>query len=63
MKIKELRELSLVEIQRRTQELQTEALNLRIKQKIDKLDNPARLTQIRREIARLQTIATERTNA
>jgi large subunit ribosomal protein L29 len=43
--------------------LKQEALNLRIQQQSGQLENPARLTQIRKEIARIETIITERSHA
>ncbi|MFM7605205.1 MAG: 50S ribosomal protein L29 [Prosthecobacter sp.] len=63
MKIKELRESSVEELSARRRELKQEALNLRIQQQSGQLENPARLTQIRKEIARIETIITERTHA
>ena len=63
MKIKELRESSVEELSARRRELKQEALNLRIQQQSGQLENPARLTQIRKEIARIETIITERSRA
>lgn len=65
MKIKELRESSVEELSTRRRELKQEALNLRIQQSTGggQLENPARLTHIRREIARIETIITERSRA
>jgi large subunit ribosomal protein L29 len=65
MKIKELRESSVEELSARRRELKQEALNLRIQQSTGggRLENPARLTHIRREIARIETIITERSRA
>ena len=65
MKIKELRESSVEELSTRRRDLKQEALNLRIQQSTGggQLENPARLTQIRREIARIETIITERSRA
>ena len=63
MKIKELRESSVEELSARRRELKQEALNLRIQQQSGQLENPARLTQIRKEIARIEIIITERSHA
>lgn len=63
MKIKELRESTVEELSARRRELKQEALNLRIQQQSGQLENPARLKLIRREIARIETIITERTRA
>jgi large subunit ribosomal protein L29 len=35
-------------------------LNLRVQQQIGQLENPTRLKQLRREVARIETIVTER---
>lgn len=65
MKIKELRESTVEELSTRRRELKQEALNLRIQQSAGggQLENPARLTHIRKEIARIETIITERSRA
>jgi large subunit ribosomal protein L29 len=63
MKIKELRESTVEELSTRRRELKQEALNLRIQQQSGQLENPSRLKTIRREIARIETIITERTHA
>lgn len=65
MKIKELRESTVEELSSRRRELKQEALNLRIQQSTGggQLENPARLTQIRKEVARIATIITERSRA
>ena len=63
MKIKELRELTVEELSARVRELRQEMLNLRVQQQSGQLENPARLSVLRREVARVQTIITERGNA
>lgn len=63
MKIKELRELTVEELSARVRELRQEMLNLRVQQQSGQLENPARLNTLRREVARAQTIITERGNA
>jgi large subunit ribosomal protein L29 len=60
MKIKELRELTVDELSVRRRELRQESLNLRVQQKSSHLENPARLTLIRRELARIETLINER---
>ena len=61
MKIKELREQTVEELNSRARELKMEALNLRLQQQSGQLENPARLKLIRREVARIETILSERT--
>lgn len=63
MKIKELRESTVEELSARRRELKQEALNLRIQQQSGQLENPSRLKLIRREIARIETIITDRSHA
>ena len=55
MKNKELRELSLTELQARLRELRDEMRNLRMQQSTEQLENSARLGIVRREIARVLT--------
>ncbi len=61
--IKELRELSLDELHVRLAELKQEALNLRLQQATGQLENTARRRQVRRDIARVMTLATEKRRA
>jgi len=60
MKIKELREQTVEELNRRARELKMESLNLRLQQQSGQIENPARLKLIRREVARIETILVER---
>jgi large subunit ribosomal protein L29 len=60
MKIKELRELTVEELKKRGRDLRQESLNLRMQQATGQLENPARLRLIRREVARIETLLTER---
>jgi large subunit ribosomal protein L29 len=60
MKIKELRELHVDELSARRRELRQEMLNLRVQQQSGHLENPARLAIIRREVAQIETLITER---
>ena len=63
MKIKELREMSNEELATRRRDLKEEMLNLRVQQESGQLENPARLRQVRRELARIETIFTQRKQA
>ncbi|MEN3942703.1 50S ribosomal protein L29 [Prosthecobacter sp. SYSU 5D2] len=63
MKIKELRELSVDELNARRRELRQEMLNLRMQQQSGQLENPSRIKVLRREVARIETIITDRTHA
>jgi large subunit ribosomal protein L29 len=63
MKSAELRELSLAELEAKAQELRGELFNVKIKKSTGQLENTARLTTLRREIARAETILRERRGA
>ena len=60
MKIKDLRSLTLDELQQKQQELRQERLNLRIQQQSGQLEKPSRLKEIRKTIARIQTLANQK---
>lgn len=63
MKIKQLREMTVEELGARRRELRQEMLNLRVQQQIGQLENPSRIMTLRREVARIETIVTERSRA
>jgi len=60
MRPSEIRNLSQIEIGRRLDEAYQELLNLRFQYATGQLKNTTRLSQVRREIARLRTIMRER---
>jgi len=60
MKAKELRELSIPELKERVVKLREELMNLRFQKTIHRLENPMRIREIRREIARVLTILREK---
>ena len=60
MKTKEIRELSVEELQKRRMELKQETFNLRIQQQSGQMEKPSRIREIRREVARIETTITER---
>ena len=60
VKVKELREKSDEQLAEMVQELNKEALNLRFSQTTGQLANTARRRQVRREIAQIKTIQSER---
>ena len=63
MKIKEIRELTRDELASRKRELREESFHLRIQQQSGQLEKPSTLRAIRREIARLETVLTQKTKA
>jgi len=59
-KITEIRELTTEELTSRLRDLKQESLNLRLQQATGQLENTARRKLVRREIARVQTILSDR---
>ena len=60
MRPDEIRELGDADIERTIEELTDELFNLRMKTAYEETENPMRLRQIRRDLARLKTIRRER---
>lgn len=60
MKASEVRELSDAEIAAKVGELEEERFRLRFRAETGSVENPLRLRVIRRDIARLKTVQTER---
>jgi large subunit ribosomal protein L29 len=63
MKSSELRELSLGDLEAKALELRAELFNVKIKKSTGQLENTARLSTLRREIARAETILREKRGA
>ena len=63
MKMKDIREMTDPELERLLGELRQERLNLRIQSRTGQLHNSARLRQIRRDVARIQTETGRRVRA
>ncbi|MBV9492378.1 MAG: 50S ribosomal protein L29 [Verrucomicrobia bacterium] len=60
MKIGELREMSSDELIAHRDRLRRETFNLRLQQQLGSLEKPGIIRQNRREVARIETILTER---
>lgn len=60
MKTKEIRELSRDELVTRKRDLRQEVFHLRLQQQSGQLEKPSQLRVIRREVARIETILTEK---
>ena len=56
MKARELKELTAEELLKREKELKEEIFNLRFQHSTGQLDNTARLKQVKKDIARAETI-------
>jgi large subunit ribosomal protein L29 len=55
MKISELKDLTAVELAAKGRDLRQEMFNLRLQQASGQLEKPARLRNLRRDIARIET--------
>jgi large subunit ribosomal protein L29 len=63
VKTAELREKELVELENRERELAEQLFKLRFQKSIGSLDNPMKMREVRKEIARIKTILRERERA
>ena len=59
MKAKEIRELSVEELEVNLTELKKDLFNLRLQNATNQLDNPTRISEVKRDIARVNTILRE----
>ena len=60
MKSKEIRELTEAEAQAKLRDLRQEIFNLRLQQQAARLERPSRLREVRRDVARIETVLRER---
>lgn len=60
MKAKDLRELNIEELQQKRGDLREDLFRLKMRKAVAQLENPVRLRQLRRDIARVETILRER---
>lgn len=60
MKVRELRELTDAELNKRLSDSKDELFKLRFQMATGQLDNPIKLQEVRRKIARVKTIIRER---
>ena len=60
MKVKEIRELSTEEINKKLVETKEELFNLRFQQATGNLDKPSKIKDLRHTVARLKTVLRER---
>lgn len=63
MKIAEIKEFTLKELETRKREIRQEVFNLRIQQQAGQLEKPHMLRALRRDAARLETVATQKRQA
>ena len=63
MKVSEIKDLSVEELQSKTQELQQELFNLKFQLHTGHLENTARVSQLRKDVARVKTVLSSKLNA
>ena len=56
MNANEIRKLSAEELEAKLLELKDELFNLRFQQTINQLDNPMRISAVKKDIARIKTV-------
>ncbi|MBW2273313.1 MAG: 50S ribosomal protein L29 [Deltaproteobacteria bacterium] len=59
----ELKELAVEELVQKSRELRDEFFNAKVKHATGQLENTAKLTTLRRDIARVETVLTEKREA
>ncbi len=63
MKVTEIRAMSAEELSKKLTELKDELFHLRFQLAINQLDNPHKITEVKRDIARVLTVMNEGKNA
>lgn len=59
MKANEVRKMSASELEAKLSELKKDLFNLRLQHATNQLDNPVKIAQVKRDIARVKTIIRE----
>ena len=59
MKVNEIRGLKIEELQEKLQDLKKELFNLRFQHATNQLDNPMRIAEVKKTIARIKTVIKE----
>ena len=60
MKTTEIREMSSIELENKLKELKEELFNLRFQHAINQLENPHKIADVKKDIARVKTILNEK---
>jgi large subunit ribosomal protein L29 len=63
MKAKEIRELSLSEIEKKVRDSKDELVRLRLRKQTGQVETPHLLKELRRDLARMETIVKEKKQA
>lgn len=56
MKAKEVRELSVKDLEKKLKDLKQELFNLRFQHATNQLENPIRIADVKKDIARVKTV-------
>jgi large subunit ribosomal protein L29 len=62
MKFKDILEMTSDELLTKKRDLRQESLHLRLQQQSGQLEQPSRLKLLRRDVARIETVLTQRNN-
>jgi large subunit ribosomal protein L29 len=60
MKIKEIRDLTLQELQTRRRDIKQEQFHLRMQQQAGQMEKPSQLRSLRRDVARIESVLSQR---
>jgi large subunit ribosomal protein L29 len=60
MKVKELKEMTMDELDQQLADIKKEQFNLKVQQVSGQLENPARMKELRRTVARIKTIQSDK---
>ena len=60
MKTNEIRQMSSQDLEKKLKELKQELFNLRFQHAINQLDNPHKIADVKKDIARVKTIINEK---
>ena len=62
MKFKDIKEMSSEELQTKRRDIRQESLHLRLQQQSGQLEQPSRLRLLRRQVAQIETVLSQRHN-
>ena len=60
MKVNEIKEMTVAELDAQLEEIKKEQFNLKLQQVSGQLENPARVKELRRTVARIKTIQNQK---
>jgi len=60
MKVNDIKEMTMEELEQQLQDIKKEQFNLQLQQVSGQLENPARVKELRRTVARIKTIQNQK---